>query len=134
MNHTPEPWSEHTHGIPPIINICGVDYIRAVICVNACAGIENPKEFIQEAMDRIEEQKQFDLLSDQAMKETENAEEYLLSQGIDPEEIVKQGQTFIRTLSAKMRAYELLRKVLDDDMLYGFVKAENLVKIKELLK
>ena len=47
--HTPEPWPE------PDVNHCGTrliplaDYQRARICVNACAGIEDPAEAIREA-------------------------------------------------------------------------------------
>ena len=52
--HTPEPWAE------PDANHCDtrliplVDYKRARVCVNACAGIEDPAEAIREAREALE--------------------------------------------------------------------------------
>ncbi len=44
--HTPEPWGNATHGVSSFsnggggtVNMSFDDYIRAVACVNACAGI-----------------------------------------------------------------------------------------------
>lgn len=45
--HTPEPWPVDAHKLPvrDTVVLYKQDYARAVACVNACAGIEDPCAF-----------------------------------------------------------------------------------------
>ena len=50
MKHTPEPWEWNTHGIQPATKfkqLTFLDYQRAKICVNACAGMDDPAAEIE---------------------------------------------------------------------------------------
>lgn len=81
MNHTKEPWTDYAGGIF-IVNETGETQIictlegrqnnienaaRIVACINACAGIDNPQEFIQKAKDRLMEDQRFERENRKAM-------------------------------------------------------------------
>jgi hypothetical protein len=61
------------------------------------------------------------------IKETENANEYLRAEGFDPEEIGKQGQTFVRVLTRSLKMESALRELIDRQ------DYETIKRVKEVL-
>lgn len=61
MKHTPEPWTTdnriptHPFYITGQRELSNNDYLRAMQCVNACAGMEDPESEIQSLRDRVKE-------------------------------------------------------------------------------
>lgn len=82
--------------------------------VNNCGVLENAhlyRRFLEHYFDLDLER--FKREQKDIIAETENANEYLRAEGFDPEEIGKQGQTFVRVLTRSLKMESALRELLD---------------------
>jgi hypothetical protein len=67
------------------------------------------KSIIDQLHQEAAEEAEFNRLSDEAMKVTENADEYLRSEGLDPEKIAENGVTFVNNLVKRIKAEQLVK-------------------------
>lgn len=102
------------------------------------SGIEERLKYINDCLNdagssiaafrlRVEEDERFEKEHQRAMEETKDANEYLRQEGFDPEEIGKQGQTFVRVLTRSLKMEMALRDLIENQ------NYETLKQAKEVL-